>query len=108
MHARAVFVTKVDPNYAQPWQMCPQRSSTGSAFVIDNEKRMILTNSHVVCAGWAGGMSGQNPHNPFLWWVCKADAAGGTWHKFACNTWRMRLGACGGKILKNCMWYVGG
>ncbi len=48
MHTHAVFVTKVDPNYAQPWQMCPQRSSTGSAFVIDNEKRMILTNSHVV------------------------------------------------------------
>eukprot|EP00798_Chlamydomonas_sp_ICE-L_P024812 gene24812-10459_t len=43
-----VFVTKVDPNYAQPWQMCPQRSSTGSAFVIDNVKRYILTNSHVI------------------------------------------------------------
>ncbi|GAX78449.1 hypothetical protein CEUSTIGMA_g5889.t1 [Chlamydomonas eustigma] len=43
-----VFVTKVEPNYAQPWQMCPQRASTGSAFVIDGEARMILTNSHVV------------------------------------------------------------
>lgn len=43
-----VFVTKVDPNYAQPWQMCPQRSSTGSAFVIDTDQRTILTNSHVV------------------------------------------------------------
>ncbi|KXZ51680.1 hypothetical protein GPECTOR_11g131 [Gonium pectorale] len=43
-----VFVSKVDPNYAQPWQMCPQRTSTGSAFVLDTAKRTILTNSHVV------------------------------------------------------------
>ncbi|KAG2425827.1 hypothetical protein HXX76_013452 [Chlamydomonas incerta] len=43
-----VFVSKVDPNYAQPWQMCPQRTSTGSAFVLDTKKRQILTNSHVV------------------------------------------------------------
>ena len=43
-----MFVTKVEPNYSQPWQMCPQRSSTGSAFVIDCGKRMVLTNSHVV------------------------------------------------------------
>jgi len=43
-----VFVTKVDPNYGQPWQMCPQRMSTGSAFVVDTERRHILTNAHVV------------------------------------------------------------
>jgi len=43
-----VFVTKVEPNYSQPWQMCPQRSSTGSAFVIDCAKRLVLTNSHVI------------------------------------------------------------
>mmetsp|Transcript_37567 Transcript_37567/g.83659 ORF Transcript_37567/g.83659 Transcript_37567/m.83659 type:complete len:631 (-) Transcript_37567:577-2469(-) len=48
-----VFVTKVDPNYGMPWQMCPQRSSTGSAFVIDNERRWILTNAHVVTNGTA-------------------------------------------------------
>lgn len=47
----AVFVTKVDPNYSQPWQMCPQRSSSGSAFVVDTVKRHILTNSHVVGVG---------------------------------------------------------
>lgn len=46
----AVFVTKVDPNYAQPWQMCIQRASTGSAFVTDSQRRLILTNSHVVGA----------------------------------------------------------
>lgn len=46
--AAAVFVTKVEPNYSQPWQMCPQRSSTGSAFVLDAQQRTILTNSHVV------------------------------------------------------------
>lgn len=44
----AVFVVKVDPNYAQPWQKCPQRSSSGSAFVLDTQKRMIITNAHVV------------------------------------------------------------
>ncbi|GLC34013.1 hypothetical protein PLESTB_000828600 [Pleodorina starrii] len=43
-----VFVSRVDPNYAQPWQMCPQRTGTGSAFVLDTTKRTILTNSHVV------------------------------------------------------------
>ncbi|GIL46280.1 hypothetical protein Vafri_3303, partial [Volvox africanus] len=43
-----VFVSRVDPNYAQPWQMCPQRTGTGSAFVLDTNKRTILTNSHVV------------------------------------------------------------
>ena len=43
-----VFVMKCDPNYAQPWQMRPQRSSSGSAFVICSESRRILTNAHVV------------------------------------------------------------
>jgi hypothetical protein len=47
----AVFVVKVDPNYAQPWQKCPQRSSSGSAFVLDTEKRHIITNAHVVSEG---------------------------------------------------------
>lgn len=43
-----VFSTKVDPNYAQPWQMTPQRNATGSAFIISHSERLILTNSHVV------------------------------------------------------------
>jgi S1-C subfamily serine protease len=47
----AVFVVKVDPNYAQPWQKCPQRSSSGSAFVLDTEQRIIITNAHVVRKG---------------------------------------------------------
>eukprot|EP00898_Chlorokybus_atmophyticus_P007875 jgi/Chlat1/8089/Chrsp75S07586 len=29
-----IFVVKAEPNYAQPWQMRPQRASTGSGFVI--------------------------------------------------------------------------
>ena len=33
----------------QPWQMRPQRSCTGSAFIIDVQKRHIMTNAHVVC-----------------------------------------------------------
>ena len=32
----------------QPWQMRPQRSATGSAFIIDVEKKHIITNAHVV------------------------------------------------------------
>ncbi|KAI8469348.1 MAG: DegP-type protease [Monoraphidium minutum] len=43
-----VFVVKVDPSYAQPWQKLPQRSSSGSAFVLDVERRLIITNAHVV------------------------------------------------------------
>lgn len=37
-----------DPNYAQPWQMRPQRSSSGSAFIVDTRRRHIMTNAHVV------------------------------------------------------------
>jgi S1-C subfamily serine protease len=55
-HARTVFTTKVEPNYGQPWQMCPQRSGTGSAFVIDIDKRYILSNAHVV-----SGLLAQRP-----------------------------------------------
>lgn len=43
-----VFVNKVDPTYALPWQKGPQRSSTGSAFVLDTARRQLLTNAHVV------------------------------------------------------------
>ncbi len=43
-----MFTTKTENNYALPWQMRPQRSSTGSAFVSSAKKRFILTNSHVV------------------------------------------------------------
>lgn len=43
-----IFVVRSDQNFAQPWQMRPQRSATGSAFVIDRAKRHILTNAHVV------------------------------------------------------------
>jgi S1-C subfamily serine protease len=44
----AVFVVRADPNYAQPWQMRPQRSGTGSAFITDVDNRRIMTNAHVV------------------------------------------------------------
>ena len=43
-----IFVVRSDQNFAQPWQMRPQRSATGSAFVIDRAKRHILTNAHMV------------------------------------------------------------
>ena len=45
---RAVFVVRTDFNFAQPWQMRPQRSASGSAFVMDARKRHIMTNAHVV------------------------------------------------------------
>lgn len=74
----AVFVTRVDPNYAQPWQKCPQRSATGSAFVLDVEKHIIVTNAHVVgaCARhgthqmlsrWAQLPSQQQLHRVLIW-----------------------------------------
>ena len=72
----AVFVVQTTPNYAQPWQvsatlmmlclsvpliyrkepnehgmplqMRPQRSSAGSAFIMDTSRREIMTNAHVV------------------------------------------------------------
>ena len=44
----AVFVVQTLPNYAQPWQMRPQRSSAGSAFILDIERKEIMTNAHVV------------------------------------------------------------
>ena len=46
--SRAVFVVRTDFNFAQPWQMRPQRSASGSAFVMDAKKRHIMTNAHVV------------------------------------------------------------
>mmetsp|Transcript_42586 Transcript_42586/g.101114 ORF Transcript_42586/g.101114 Transcript_42586/m.101114 type:complete len:599 (+) Transcript_42586:214-2010(+) len=60
-----VFVMKCDPNYAQPWQMRPQRSSTGSAFVISSEHRRIITNSHVVSN--ATTVYVRRPGNPKKW-----------------------------------------
>lgn len=43
-----VFVVRSEQNFAQPWQMRPQRSSSGSAFVVDRTQRHIITNAHVV------------------------------------------------------------
>mmetsp|Transcript_2030 Transcript_2030/g.5998 ORF Transcript_2030/g.5998 Transcript_2030/m.5998 type:complete len:611 (-) Transcript_2030:181-2013(-) len=60
-----VFVMKCDPNYAQPWQMRPQRSSSGSAFVICSESRRILTNAHVVSN--ATTVYVRRPGNPKKW-----------------------------------------
>lgn len=60
-----VFVMKCDPNYAQPWQMRPQRSSSGSAFVICNKSRRILSNSHVITN--ATTVHVRRPGNPKKW-----------------------------------------
>lgn len=60
-----VFVVKVDPNYAQPWQKCPQRSSSGSAFVLDTQQRIIITNAHVVAN--AVTVYVRRPGNPKKW-----------------------------------------
>jgi len=43
-----VYCTKVSPNFAQPWKMRSQHTSSGSAFVIESRRRLILTNAHVV------------------------------------------------------------
>lgn len=44
----AVSVVKCTPNYREPWQRKSQRQTSGSAFVVDVQKRHLLTNSHVV------------------------------------------------------------
>ena len=41
-----IFAMRSSPNYAQPWQNYPQRSATGSGFVISGNR--ILTNAHIV------------------------------------------------------------
>jgi len=41
-----IFAVRSRPNYNQPWQNYPQRSSTGSGFVISGNR--ILTNAHIV------------------------------------------------------------
>lgn len=60
-----VFVVKTDPHYAQPWQMRPQRSSSGSAFVLDAAKKYIMTNSHVIAN--ATTIYVRRPGNPKKW-----------------------------------------
>jgi len=41
-----IFAMRSKPNYNQPWQNRPQRSSSGSGFVISGNR--ILTNAHIV------------------------------------------------------------
>ncbi|EIE25461.1 trypsin-like serine protease [Coccomyxa subellipsoidea C-169] len=60
-----VFVVQAVPNYAQPWQMRPQRSSSGSAFVTDVQKRTIMTNAHVIMN--ATTVHVRRPGNPKKW-----------------------------------------
>ncbi|BDA41920.1 Protease Do-like 10, mitochondrial [Coccomyxa sp. Obi] len=60
-----VFVVQAVPNYAQPWQMRPQRSSSGSAFVTDVQNRRIMTNAHVIMN--ATTVHVRRPGNPKKW-----------------------------------------
>ncbi|MDD5729065.1 MAG: serine protease [Victivallales bacterium] len=41
-----IFAMRSNPNYNQPWQNYPQRSASGSGFVISGNR--ILTNAHIV------------------------------------------------------------
>lgn len=43
-----VFVLSSAPNWSSPWQKRPQRSSSGSGFCINAERRQVITNAHVV------------------------------------------------------------
>eukprot|EP00891_Asterochloris_glomerata_P000822 jgi/Astpho2/822/e_gw1.00016.51.1_t len=63
--SRAVFVVRTDFNFAQPWQMRPQRSASGSAFVMDARKRHIMTNAHVVSNQTT--IHVRRPGNPKKW-----------------------------------------
>eukprot|EP01062_Namystynia_karyoxenos_P012554 TRINITY_DN14525_c0_g2_i1.p1 TRINITY_DN14525_c0_g2~~TRINITY_DN14525_c0_g2_i1.p1 ORF type:complete len:607 (+),score=146.80 TRINITY_DN14525_c0_g2_i1:86-1906(+) len=43
-----VFATASHPNYFLPWQRKFQHHSTGSGFVVDRRRHLLLTNAHVV------------------------------------------------------------
>lgn len=43
-----VYSTVVAPNALLPWQRKNSISATGTAFVVDRKRRMLLTNAHVV------------------------------------------------------------
>jgi S1-C subfamily serine protease len=43
-----VYTVRCKPNFFMPWQNQPQTEGTGTGFVIDTEKKLILTNAHVV------------------------------------------------------------
>mmetsp|Transcript_1851 Transcript_1851/g.5421 ORF Transcript_1851/g.5421 Transcript_1851/m.5421 type:complete len:526 (+) Transcript_1851:247-1824(+) len=60
-----VFVVRSEQNFAQPWQMRPQRSSSGSAFVVDRTQRHIITNAHVISN--ATTVHVRAPGNPKKW-----------------------------------------
>ena len=43
-----VFVLSSAPNWSSPWQKRPQRSSSGSGFCINAQRKQVITNAHVV------------------------------------------------------------
>jgi len=45
-----VWTIHSTPNFSLPWQRCRQVRSNGSGFIIDLERRCILTNAH--CVEW--------------------------------------------------------
>ena len=43
-----IFCTTSHPNLMLPWQRKQQTTATGSGFVLDTQRKLIITNSHVV------------------------------------------------------------
>ena len=43
-----IYCTTSHPNFMLPWQRKQQASSTGSGFVLDAERKLVITNAHVV------------------------------------------------------------
>lgn len=43
-----IYTVRSKPNFFMPWQNQPQTEGTGTGFVVDTDKKLILTNAHVV------------------------------------------------------------
>lgn len=43
-----VYSTIVAPNAIQPWQVKSLTTATGTAFIVDRKRKLVLTNAHVV------------------------------------------------------------
>ena len=46
-----IFVSSVAPNFISPWTNRNPITSTGSGFIIDTKRRIIVTNAHVATHG---------------------------------------------------------
>jgi S1-C subfamily serine protease len=54
-----IFVARIDPNYGLPWQKSPQRTATGSGFVVDVAEFQDVVDLSEVGVGAGAAASGE-------------------------------------------------